>query len=183
LIIETDRLILRDFTTDDWKAVFEYQNDPQYLKYNPWISRSEDEVRAFVQSFIDQQLDYPRIKFQFAIVLKEEKKIIGNCGIRRKEPESVEADIGYELNPQYWNKGYATEAANSLLEFGFDELNVHRIWAHCVADNIESVRVFEKIGMKREGLIRENEWFKGKWWNTLLFGILDNEWKKGKNNI
>jgi len=175
--ISTERLILREFTQEDWSAILAYQSEPHYLRYYEWETRTEADVRAFVQIFLTQQKQMPRIKFQLAVVLKSEGKLIGNCGIRKKEPKSQEADIGYELASDYWGKGYATEAARTLLKFGFEELKLHRIWSWCIAENIASVRVSEKIGMQLEGRLRENEWFKSRWWDTLIFGILENEWR------
>lgn len=176
MIITTNRLLLREFEEGDWQAVLTYQSDPMYLRYNPWTYRTEEDVREFVQVFVAWQEEQPRRKFQFAITLKAEEQLIGNCGIRIKRPEAQEADIGYELDSRYWGHGYATEAAQAILTFGFRELRLHRIWAHCIAENVASARVLEKIGMRQEGHLRENEWMKDRWWDTLVYGILDREW-------
>jgi ribosomal-protein-alanine N-acetyltransferase len=64
-----------------------------------------------------------------------------------------------------------------MLHFGFTELDLHRIWAWCIADNIGSIRVLEKLGMRLEGRLREKERFKGRWWDKLIFAILDFEWQ------
>lgn len=127
--------------------------------------------------FIDQQKEQPRTKFQLDIILKEENRLIGNCGIRVNDPEMREANIGYELNTQYWGQGYATEAAEAILKFGFEELGMHRIWSWCVAENLASIRVLEKIGMRREGHLREKELIKGKWYDKFLYAILEHESK------
>jgi len=75
---------------------------------------------------------------------------------------------------------YATEAARALLTFGFGQLRLHRIFATCDPANTASARVLEKIGMQREGLLREHEWVKGRWRDSFLYAILDHEWKKLK---
>ena len=64
-----------------------------------------------------------------------------------------------------------------MLAYGFEELGVHRIWAHCVAENVASARVMEKIGMRQEGYLRESEWMKDRWWDTLVYAILEYEWR------
>lgn len=176
MLLTTDRLLLREFEESDWQAVLTYQSDPLYLQYNPWTYRTEEDVRHFVQTFITWSEEQPRSKFQLAIILQAEGRLIGNCGIRRRSSYAMEADIGYELDSRYWGHGYATEAARTLIAFGFGELRLHRIWAHCVAENIASARVLEKIGMQREGRLRENEWMKDRWWDTLVYGILEHEW-------
>ncbi len=176
MILETPRLWLRDFTADDWPAVLAYQRDPRYLQYNPWTERSEADVRAFVQMFLDQQTVQPRTHFQLALIHKGDNQLIGNCGIRINDPEAGEANIGYELDSRYWRQGLATEAARCILQFGFETLKLHRIWAECVAANGASARVLSKIGMRQEGRLREKEYLKGVWHDHLLFAILRSEW-------
>lgn len=177
MILTTKRLVLREFEEEDWRAVITYQSHPLYLRYNPWTHRTEQDVRAFVRRFVVQREEEPRTKFQLAITLAPDGQLIGNAGIRIKALDDWEADIGYELDPRYWGYGYATEAAGALLAFGFQELGLHRVWAGCIAENIASARVMEKIGMRQEGHLRENEWMKDRWWDTLLYAILEDEWQ------
>src|SRR5512139_123541 len=174
--LHTHRLILREFVPADWSVVLAYQRDPRYLKYSDWVDRTPDDAQRFVQMFLDQQAERPRRKFQLAIMLKASGQLIGDCGIRRVAAGAHEADIGYELAADQWGHGYATEAARAIVRFGFAELNVHRIWAWCIADNVASARVLERLGLKLEGRLRDKEFFKGRWWDTLMYGILENEW-------
>jgi ribosomal-protein-alanine N-acetyltransferase len=175
--LTTYRLLLREFGEGDWPAVLAYQRDQRYLRFYPWAQRRDEEVRAFVQAFIAQQQEQPRTKFQLAVCLQANGLLIGNCGIRMQHAGATEADIGYELAPGHWGRGYATEAAHAIVAFGFNELKLHRLWAHCIADNVASTNVLEKLGMRLEGRQRENQWFKERWWDTLLFGVLEHEWK------
>ena len=134
-------------------------------------------MKDFVQMFIGQQAEQPRLKFQLAITIPDDEQVIGNCGIRRKPEQDWEADIGFELAPEYWGRGYATEATLAMVNFGFQKLELHRISSWCIADNAASARVLEKVGLRPEGRLRENEYFKGRWWDTLLYGILEREWR------
>ncbi len=168
----TPRLRLRDFTAGDWPAVLAYQREPLYLRYYAWEDRTADEVRAFVQMFIDQQAQQPRHRFQLAVTLLATGELIGNAGIRQATAGSHEAEIGYELAPAHWGHGYATEAVRELIRFGWEELGVHRIYAHAVADNVASARVLEKCGLTLEGRLRDKEWYKGRYWDVLLFARL-----------
>jgi [ribosomal protein S5]-alanine N-acetyltransferase len=179
LQLTTDRLLLREFVEDDWTAVLDYQSDPRYLRYYHWTGRNERDVRQFVQMFMEQQQQRPRTKFQLAVVLRAEERLIGNCGLRLRHTGASEGDIGYELNPAYWGHGYATEAAQAMLGFAFVEMQLHRITANCLAENSASARVLEKIGMQLEGRLRQNEWFKGRWWDTLLYAVLFEEYRPG----
>ncbi len=178
--LHTDRLLLREFVTADWPAVLAYQRDPRYLQFYEWIDRTPEDAQRFVQLFLDQQREQPRRKFQLAVVLKGTEQLIGNCGIRKASAGAREADIGYELAPDYWGRGYATEAARAIVHFGSTELKLHRITAWCIADNVASARVLEKLGLKLEGRLREKEHFKDRWWDTLLYAILEDEWKENQ---
>jgi ribosomal-protein-alanine N-acetyltransferase len=79
------------------------------------------------------------------------------------------------LTRRYWGQGYATETGKALLTFGFDGLGLHRIFATCDPANVPSAHVLEKIGMQREGRIREHKWAKRRWRDSLLYAILDYE--------
>lgn len=177
MILTTDRLILRDFTADDWPAILVYQSDPRYLQYYEWTERTEEDVRGFANMFIEHQKQQPRTRFQLAVILKADGRLIGNCGIRMAAVDSHEGEIGYELSPDEWGHGYATEAARAIIRFGFEELGVHRIGAWCVAANTASARVLEKAGMKLEGRLRDKEHFKGRYWDVLMFGMVREDTK------
>ena len=180
--ITTERLVLREFGADDWRAVLEYQRDPLYLRFYPWEDRSEADARAFVEMFREWQLELPRRRFQLAIILREDDRLIGNCGIRRKPDNDWEADIGYELSPRQWGCGYATEAARAMVDFGFRELGLRRISSWCIAENVASARVLERLGFVQEGRLRRNEFFKGRWWDTLLYAMLAEEWQHAQES-
>jgi [ribosomal protein S5]-alanine N-acetyltransferase len=180
--LTTERLVLREFVASDWQAVLAYQSNPLYLRYYEWNERTPEAVREFIQMFLTHQQEVPRTKFQLAVTLKVSGELIGNCGIRMRSADAYEADIGYELDPRHWGQGYATEAARAIVAFGFTQFQLHRIWSWCVADNVGSAHVLEKLGMRQEGHLRENEYFKGRWWDTLMYGLLDHEWQQVTTN-
>jgi len=180
--LETERLILRDFVKDDWQRVLEYQSDPLYLRYYEWTERTPEAVQEFVGWFLDNEKQKPRINFQLAVTLKSNHQLIGNCGIRMDKANALQADIGYELDPKHWNYGYATEAAHAIVDFGFSSFGLHRVWSWCVADNLGSAHVLEKLGMRREGQLRANEYYRGRWWDTLMYAVLVDEWHTHKQS-
>jgi len=128
--------------------------------------------------FLAHQEDQPRFKFQLAVVLKANGELIGNCGIRKDFASAQEADMGYELSPDQWGRGYATEAARAILRFGFTSLGVHRVGSCCVPENTASAHMLEKIGMRQEGHLRDKEFFNERWLDSLLFAILEDEWRE-----
>jgi len=177
-IIRTKRLVLRDFEKADWKAAHSYGCDPEVVRYMDWGPNTEKDTKEFIQRAMTHQKEKPRGMYTLAIVLEPENKLIGGCGIYVSSPENREGWIGYCLNRSFWRQGYATETAKALIKFGFDQLNLHRIFATCDPANIASAHVLEKIGMQREGRFREHKWAKGKWRDFLLYAILDHEWKQ-----
>jgi RimJ/RimL family protein N-acetyltransferase len=177
MLLRTERLILREFVMEDWRAVYAYQNDTRYLEFYEWEHRTEPDVKSFVQMFLDYQQAAPRTKFQLAIVLPNSNKLIGNVGIRKRDVRTHQAELGYELDPREWSNGYATEAASAMLKFAFEQLHLHRVMAYCIANNQNSARVLEKLGMRQEGRLRESEFFKKRYWDTLVYGILEEEWR------
>ncbi|MDX1414770.1 MAG: GNAT family N-acetyltransferase [Candidatus Promineifilaceae bacterium] len=176
MILTTGRLCLREFEDRDWERVIAYQSNPLYLRYYHWTKRSEADVQAFVQMFLDAQQERPRRTFQLAVTLRHSGLLIGNCGIRINNPSLREANIGYELDNEYWGNGYATEAARAILEFGFQELRLRRVWANTLAVNKGSARVLEKLGMRLECREIEKEFIKDRWYDSLTYAILDREW-------
>lgn len=178
LPLETKRLILRDFAASDWEAIYAYQKRPVFYRFYDWTERTEEASWRFVQHWIGEQKVSPRRKWQLAIVRRLSGELIGNVGLRMNSAESHEADIGYELDPDFWGQGYATEAASAILKFGFETLNLHRIWAGCVADNAASARILERIGMTQEGRLRDHHFYKDRYWDTLMYAILRSEWRR-----
>lgn len=175
--IETERLLLREFVAEDWQSVLAYQRDRRYLQFYSDADRTEVEAQEFIQMFLFQQAEQPRRKFQLAITIQGDDTVVGTCGIRRKPDNDWEADIGFELAPEHWGHGIATEAAQEIVNYGFSTLKVHRISSWCIADNIASARVLEKVGLHLEGRLREHQYFKNRWWDTLLFGKLRADWE------
>jgi RimJ/RimL family protein N-acetyltransferase len=167
--LRTARLILRDFVAEDWRAVLAYQQHPDYLRFYPSSERVEEEARGFLEMFLSWQAAEPRHRFQLAIILAETGELIGNAGIRCARPGDREAELGYELSPAHWGYGYATEAAAALLEFGFRELALERVTANCNAENAASARVLEKLGFQLVECQERAIYFKGRWWDTLIY--------------
>lgn len=174
--IETERLILREMDESDFEAIHTYAQDPEVSKYQPWGPNSEEETWGYLQQVLLLQRQSPRKGFEIAVVLKEENLLIGACSVHVSDAENREGWMGYCYNKAYWGQGYASEAAKAILEFGFRNLGLHRIFATCDPDNIGSARVLEKAGMQREGRLREHKLQKGKWRDSYLYAVLEGEY-------
>jgi ribosomal-protein-alanine N-acetyltransferase len=175
--ITTERLALREFTPADESAMHAIRRDPRFLEfYDPGLGTPEATARLHAL-FLEWQHEEPRTRWQLAVTLEGDDTPIGSAGIRRKPDHDFEADIGYELRVEHWGRGYATEAARALVTFGFTELGVARISAHCISENVRSAHVLEKLGMRLEGRLRANERFRDRWRDTSLYAILRDEWQ------
>lgn len=175
--IETARLLLREFAEDDAEAVQEYASDPEVVTFMPWGPNTQDETRDFIARAIAARNEEPRMKHDFAIILKSTEVLIGGCGIYLTTKQNREGYIGYCTNRLFWGLGHATEVAEALIDYGFSELRLHRIFATCDPANIASARVLEKSGMQHEGRMRENEMLRGRWRDSSLYAVLEHEWK------
>nr|MDO8134577.1 GNAT family N-acetyltransferase [Candidatus Njordarchaeum guaymaensis] len=175
--IATERLKLREFDQDDWVSVHKYASDPEVVRYLTWGPNSREDTKNFITKALTYQREQPRRNFDLAVILKEEDTLIGGCSIRVSDPDNREGWIGYLIRRQFWRRGYATEATRALLAYGFNQLGLHRIYATCDTENVPSTRVLQKIGMRREGLLREHKLQKDKWRNSYLYAILAHEWK------
>ncbi len=173
MVFETERLILREYAMDDWQSVHVYASDADLVKFMEWGPNSEDDTKGYIQNMIMTQRQNPREVYEFAITLKQDGSLIGGCGLHLEGHS--QATLGYCLNRQLWEHGFATEAAYALCQHGFRKIHLHRIFATCRPDNTASARVMEKLGMKKEGVLREHFYAKGKWQSSFLYSILTNE--------
>ena len=174
--LETERLILREFEESDWQAVHEYASDPEVVRYMQWTTKTKEETKDYIRRTILNQQEQPSRNYKFALVRKADKRFIGQCSIINiSNPEDGEAGIVYVLNRSFWNHGYMTEAVKRVVDFGFSELGLHRIYATLAPDNFASARLLEKAGMQREGHLRGHKYIKGQWRDSLLYAILESE--------
>lgn len=157
---ETERLLLRDYTPEDWETVHIYGKDPEFSKYEPWGPNSIEDTKKFISDNIERSKLSSRFHYEFAVCLKNENLQIGGCGLRRESQSSAIANMGWAINPRYQSHGYATEAALELINFGFTKLDLKVIYATCDTRNIPSFKVMEKLGMKRVGHLVESRNFK-----------------------
>ena len=172
----TPRLNLREYVETDFAGVHVYSQDPETVRFMTWGPNTPEDTHTFIDLAISQQAEVPRLNYHFVVTLRENKQIIGGCGIHLRRPEHQGAEIGYCFGKHFWGQGFATEAAAALLKFGFEQLNLHRIIATCDPRNRGSERVMQKNGMRKEAHFIQELWQKGEWRDSLLYAILENEW-------
>jgi RimJ/RimL family protein N-acetyltransferase len=176
--IETARLTLRPFSPDDFDDLYAYQSRADVARYLHWEARDHAQVReALEDQCRETTLDAEGEWLTFAVVWREVGKVIGEVGLKWLSQAHRQGETGFVFNPGYQGRGLATEAAESMLALGFGNLGWHRIIGSCDARNHSSVRLMERIGMRREAHFVHNQIVKGEWTDELIFAILDQEWK------
>jgi RimJ/RimL family protein N-acetyltransferase/protein tyrosine phosphatase (PTP) superfamily phosphohydrolase (DUF442 family) len=173
--LETARLVLREFELGDLDACMAYTSDPEVVRWMEWGPNTREETQDFLTRQTTRPAGEDRRSFELAIVLREENELIGGVGLRVRNPQSREGDIGYVLNRKWWNRGIVTEAAQKMLDFGFDLLGLHRLVATADTRNVGSLRVMEKIGMSSEGVFRQDQHLRGQWRDTAVCAILEED--------
>lgn len=175
-LIETERLLLRKITFEDAADIYEYTSDKNVSKYVTWDRHASlMDTKGFIH-YVNQQYAFKRLA-PWGIELKENGKLIGTIDFVSWKPNHHTAEIGYAISRQYWGMGITTEAAKALIAFGFTKMELVRIQARCMVENIGSQRVMEKTGMSFEGIIRKGLYAKGKHHDLKLYSILLEEFE------
>jgi RimJ/RimL family protein N-acetyltransferase len=176
LPFSTERLRLRRFTPDDLHAYAAYHRLPEVYRYlyapPPEQAQMEKRLAKAVASRFSEDGD----TFYCAVTLQDSGELIGEVLLKLASSAALQGEIGYIFNPVYAGKGYAAEAVRSVLERGFTEVGFHRIFARLDAANRGSIGVVERLGMRREAHLRQNDRFDGQWGDELIYALLKQEW-------
>ncbi|HSM07407.1 MAG TPA: GNAT family protein [Gemmatimonadota bacterium] len=173
--IRTSRLMLRTITPDDVDALFRIFGDPELTRYwgHPTLAG-----RAAAESLVEDirtGADSGKL-LQWGITLGGTADLIGTCTLASLDRQNRRADIGAALAPEHHGRGYAEEAVRAVIDHGFGELGLHRITADVDPRNATALRLVERLGFRREGLLREHYRQNDEWQDGLLFGLLKREW-------
>lgn len=169
--LNSSRLQFRPLSESDVNEVFELRSDPVIMQYIPRpMAKTKDDalehIRS-VQSIIDNNQG-----INWGLTLKEDNKLIGIIGFYRMQPENFRCELGYILLPEFQNKGYISEAIKTVLHYAFEILNFHSVEAIIDPDNAASERVLLKNGFVKEAHILENEYWDGKFLDTVIYSLL-----------
>jgi len=178
LRLETERLILRQFTAADLETFFAYRNDPDVARYQGWeYPYPHEKAVEFIRAM---SLAVPEHSswLQIALELKSTGQLIGDVAFFIKREDERQAMIGYSLARPFWGNGYAFESVSRLLLFLFDDLQLHRVSAECDVENAPSWKLLEKLGFRREAHLIENLFFKGAYCSEYHYAMLLREWQE-----
>ncbi|CAM3817851.1 GNAT family N-acetyltransferase [Mesobacillus thioparans] len=175
--VETNRLILRELREEDFDDIYEFKSDEKVVKYLTWGPNNREQTLHSLRKQIAFQHEENRQIFVLGVEVKETKKVIGNALFMVKDQDFKTVEIGYFINSNYWKQGYGIEIVNGLLNLGFNNMDIHRIYAICDVENAGSVNLLKRIGFRQEGHFIKNLKVKGQWRDHFLFAILEEEFK------
>jgi ribosomal-protein-alanine N-acetyltransferase len=173
--LSTDDLILRPSKLSDAEGLFAMLSDPQSMKY--WsdqpVTDVEDAIKVLKE---DIESDAQGNSLCLSIFLNGEDRMIGKCILFRFSETNRRAEIGFIINRKYWRQGLMQQALVALIDFAFHTLNLHRIEADVDEENTGSLGILYKLGFQREGLFRDRWCVYGEWQQSIMLGLLKQDW-------
>ncbi|MFV7236624.1 MULTISPECIES: GNAT family N-acetyltransferase [Flavobacterium] len=170
--LETERLLLRRVDENDVNEIFALRSNQETMKYipRPLVKTTEDALEHI--AMIDTKIENNE-GINWGITLKDNPKLIGLIGHYRIKPEHFRAEIGYMLLPEFNGKGIISEAVKEAVNYGFKVMKLHSIEAIIAPENHGSEKVLEKNGFVKEAHLKENEFFEGRFLDTVIYSILN----------
>jgi RimJ/RimL family protein N-acetyltransferase len=180
--LRTERLVLRFFTVGDLEAAHDMQSRPEVARYLYWNPRD----RAGAARSLQEKLHCTSIEAEgdilnLAVERASGGPVIGDLMLRYVSAVHQQAEVGYVFHPDAQGQGLATEAARAIVDLAFRELRAHRVFGQIDARNTASARVLERVGMRREAHLVENEWVKGEWIDEVIYAVLADEWARPRS--
>ncbi len=174
----TERLVLRKLRLADAADLLVFRGDYEVQKYNgpvlKTIEEAQNDIRAAHTEYDKQE------GISWAVTFKDADKVLGSFAFHHWSHKHRRAEVGYDLARAYWGQGIASETLRAMIPFGFEQMNLNRIYASTIADNHESVRLLEKIGFLREGTKRKSSWEdNGTFHDSAMYGLLRDEYTQG----
>ena len=177
--LKTERLNLKPISENDIIEIFNLQSLEETAKFNTsGIPKNIDETKSTVENWILENNKENIKQLIFRVELNEINQFIGLIGINLGKEHYKNAEVWFQYDYQFWNKGYATESLRKIIDFGFENLKLHRIEAGCAVENIGSISVLEKVGMLREAHTRKLLPLKSGWSDNYGYAILSTDNRK-----
>ena len=173
----TERLSLRMMHPIDAEDMFDYARRPEVTKYLLWREHTDIEYTRDYLNYISGRYALGSF-FDWALIDRESRRMIGTCGFTRIDTANNSAEIGYVLNPDFHRRGFGSEAVRRVLKFGFEELGLQRIEARFMQGNEASLALMKSVGMTFEGYMRDLMLVKGKYRTIGISSILRSEYEE-----
>lgn len=167
------RMVFRPLMKSDLVAMYKLSSIPEVEQYNTLgIPKDISVTKAILKERLRENKAESIGNLTLTVEQKGTNTFMGLFGISLGRPTQQKAEIWYKFHPDFWGKGLATEAVNCMLDYCFEELNLHRVEAGCAVENIASIRVLEKVGMLREGRARQSLALPSGWSDSYEYGLL-----------
>ncbi len=176
LHLESPRLVLRRFRSQDLRTAIEHEQDPRIMRYVREIQPIEA-TRTKVAGFLEPWRGGDGEWLAIVIARRDDYRMLGMLALRITLIANQTVEIGYRLHPDHQRQGITFEACHRLLTWMFRSIRVRKVIAHCVPENVASWRLMEKLGMQREGILRQHSTLHGAWIDEYLYGLLAHEWQ------
>lgn len=174
--VPTERLILRGFVPEDFEAYSAYRSLPAIYRFLYSDPPSSQEMRERFDASLNSRFSEDGDMLRCAVVRREDNVLLGQISLKLANKAALQAEVGYIFNPAHAGKGYATEAVRTVITLGFERFGFHRIFARLDAKNAGSVGVVERLGLRREAHLIENDRFNGVWGDEYVYATLRDEW-------
>ncbi len=176
--LTTERLLLRPFTPDDLEAIHAMRSSPDVARYMYWEPHTLADSEATLAGKLSRTVIAAEgDNLGLAAERKDTGEVVGDFSLFLQSREHRQCEIGFIVHPRHQRRGYATEAAAVLLRLAFEGLLAHRVTGRLEARNAASAGVLERLGMRREAHLVENEYVKGEWQSEVVYALLDREWR------
>lgn len=176
VILYDARLALRELAIDDVEAVFAIYGSREATEHLSFTPRSREEVGSIVARSMASAKATPREEYALAVVVREGGELVGFARLALDPHQQQAATIGFALRPDAWGVGYGRETVRLLLSLAFADLDLHRVWAARAPLNAASEKTLLAAGMTEEGRIRGHVHVRGAWRDSIVYGILREEW-------
>jgi RimJ/RimL family protein N-acetyltransferase len=180
--VRTDRLTLRVMTDSDVDDVHKYQSREDVTRYLLFDPRSREEVaekvaQHAVATTLEKDGDYWQLAMELPATATAPSRVIGDIYFTIASVANSKAEIGWSLHPDFAGKGFASEAANAVLDIAFRVIRFHRVVAELDPRNDASIALCKRLGMREEAFFVKDLWFEGDWADTGMYAILRDEWE------
>jgi len=174
--LQTDRLVIKPLQFKDAEILFQYRSDARVFKYQAWRPINRAEAEAFIQKFTHGNFGAAHTWYQLGLFLQQTSELIGDIGLHFLEKSSQGVEIGFTINPAFQRQGFAHEAAREILSFLFKTMKKHRVTASVDPRNTASMRLLEKLGLRKEAHFHQSLWCRGEWVDDVIYAILCHDW-------
>jgi len=177
----SERLTLRRFREADYPFYCKLETNVHTIRYEADGPPNQEQLNQRFNRILESYRQLKKVRYVFLVERKEDKAPLGQIVIWQIDKQIDEWEMGWAIHPDYTGRGYASEAARALIEFGFAKLGANRICANCNDANLASEKVMQKAGMQKEGVLRDTRKLRGEWYGSCIYSILKREYSPSQH--